>query len=190
MMKNKNIILFVVFVLVVGAFYFSNRKVDAPVVVAPDANIEKTEIEQKEICYFEQTVGGEFEGTVITDSAFTSVNYDVGARVYGIINWIPGEKDSLVGAYTGVVEASDVAGYPKRLNIIYAGAGEGIISRQQEILIVGERDIKTGIGEKVQDAEGVWKFKDTTKLVYENALPQVDCSTVPERLKTDYSKSN
>ncbi len=176
-----------VLLVIIGGIYFINKKeAVAPVVTPNNSQVSGIEAEVKEVCYYKETKGEES-----TDYAFTLVNYEAGGGVRGIINWIPGEKDSLVGSYTGVVEdQTGVEGYPTKLNIIYSGMGEGILSKQQEIIIVreDEKEIKTGIGEKEQNEDEVWKFKDITKLTYENALPMVDCSIVPERIKTDYSK--
>ena len=179
MNMNKSIALIIVLIAVAGVIYVSNKKAVAPVIVMPDT--------QKEICYFKET-----KGEQTTDDAFVSINYDPNGKVHGVINWIPGEKDSLVGAYAGVVEKNEDKGtmqsYPSRLNIVYAGAGEGVVSMQQEIMIVSANEVKTAVGEKFQDKDGVYQFKDTTNLIYENALPMVDCGTVQDRFKKDYSK--
>lgn len=105
------------------------------------------------------------------------------------MNWLPGEKDSLVGAYSGVVEQNPgMDGYPTRLNVIYIASGEGITNKQQEILIIGANDLKQGFGEKYQDKDGTWKLKNTNTLTYGNELPKADCNSVPNRIKADYSK--
>ena len=192
-MKDKNKSLVVVVVLLVliavaGIIYFFNKKENSPLVAPPDTNaVVSSMIEQGEVCYYKETMGEQ-----TSDYAFTSINYGENGEVHGIINWIPGEKDSLVGAYTGMLESNNIEGYPLRLNVIYAGAGEGIVSYQQEIIIVGDssrNNIKTGIGEKYLDNDGVYKFKDINKLVFGNELPRIDCNSVPERFKTDYSMS-
>ena len=174
MSKKTGTILILLIIVVLGVIYFTNKKeAVAPVVEAP-----------KELCYFKQTVG-----TESTDDAFVSINYDEGGKVHGIINTIPSEKDSLVGTYTGVVEKSEVPGYTSRLNIIYSAYGEGILSKMQEIILVGANGIKTGTGEMYKDTDGIWKIKDMSKLAYDQAMPKVDCGGVPERLKGDYSKT-
>jgi hypothetical protein len=195
MSKNKILVLVILIIAVLGFAYYSftHKQAETPIAVTPEANVPTPE-PQGEVCYFKQTTGGEFEGTVIMDTAFTSVNYGGEGKVHGIINWIPGEKDSLVGTYMGmmepnVVKGEVVAGYPTRLNILYTASGEGIVNRQQEILVVGPNDIKTGIGEKYQDTDGIFKFRDINTLTYENALPKVDCASVEARFKADYSKA-
>ncbi len=186
MNKNKSKIIALIILVIIGIIYFATKKDMVPVAVVPDTNTEVKTIQKKEVCYFKETVG-----TQSTDYAFTSINYDVNNKVHGLINWIPGEKDSLVGAYAGTVEKSPrTGGYDEKLNIIYTGAGEGIISKQQELILVGDNEIKTAIGEKEQDKDGIWRFKDLSKVTYENALPLVDCSVVPDKIKKDYSKTN
>ena len=171
--------------LVAGAIYFfTSKRVVAPVVVK-DTNM----VTRKDACYFRET-RGEFEGAPLVDYAFASVNYDSGDEVHGIINLIPAEKDSMVGTYTGIVENNEgMKGYPFRLNAIYAGLGEGVVSYQQEVIIVSENDIKMGSGERYLDTDGVYRFKDISTLVYNNTLPKIDCASVPEVLSADYSIS-
>jgi len=181
MTKKALVILALIIIVAVGVVYFKGKEAGGPGVSDKGNPVAGA---SKQYCYFKETTGEES-----TDSAFTSVNYGAEGKVSGIINWIPGEKDSLVGIYTGSVEKSDVPGYPTRLNIIYSGWGEGILSKQQEVIIVGAGSIKTGVGEKYQDADGVWKIKDTSALTYSNELPMVDCGIVPERIKADYSKT-
>lgn len=183
MNKNKPRIIAFVLVALIGIVYFATRKHVVPLTVVPD-NTKPSVIEKKEVCYYKETVG-----TQSTDNAFTSINYDEGGKVHGIINWIPGEKDSLVGSYIGTIENNNKYGGATRLNIIYTASGEGIVNKQQEIIVVDDvaNQIKTGIGEKVQDKDGIWRFKDVKTLIYDNPLPMVDCNTVPERFKKDYS---
>jgi hypothetical protein len=184
-MKKSTVFILILIVIIIGVVYSATKKKMLPLTVVPEA-IEPGETipasESKEVCYYKETKG---EST--SDFAFTSVMYDPGSKVHGIINWIPGEKDSLVGTYTGTVEADK--GGQQKLDIIYAGIGEGHLSRQQEILLVGKNDIQTGIGEMYLDADGVYKIKDQKNLTYDNSLPMVDCATVPERIKKDYSST-
>ncbi len=178
MNKKTTGIIALIIIVIAGIYYFANKKeAIAPVVVAPIA-------EQKELCYFRETVGAES-----TDDAFISINYGAGGKAYGIINTIPSEKDSLVGAYTGTVEKGEIPGYPTSLNIIYAANGEGIVSNEQEIILVGTSDIKVGTGEMEKGSDGIWKIKDMTKLTYDAPMPKVDCASVPDRIKADYSKT-
>ncbi|HEV7424473.1 MAG TPA: hypothetical protein VGO21_04775 [Candidatus Paceibacterota bacterium] len=183
MNKNISAVLILLIILVLGIVYFTNKKeAVAPVSTTPAV---VTTPDSKEMCYFKETVG-----TESTDDAFTSINYDEGGKVHGIINTIPSEKDSLVGTYTGTVESNPgMVGYPTQLNIIYAAYGEGILSNQQELIAVGTNDIKTGTGEMYKDTDGVWKIKDMSKVVYDNAMPKVDCASVTPRFKADYSKT-
>jgi hypothetical protein len=177
MNKKTTGILILIMIAVIGIVYFTNRKeAIAPVVSAP-----------QEVCYFKETVG-----TESTDDAFVSINFSPDGNASGIMNTIPSEKDSLVGTYTGTIEPNPSmgpAGYPTRLNIIYAAYGEGILSKQQELIAIGAKDIKVGTGEMYKDTDGVWKIKDLTKVTYDTPMPKVDCSSVPDRIKADYSKT-
>jgi hypothetical protein len=184
MNQNRTILIVLVLLVIIGGFYFFNKKEAVAPIVIDTQVTQPSASANGEVCYYKETKG---EGS--TDYAFTSIKYD-GNNVSGVINWIPGEKDSLVGVYTGTVEKSDVPGYPNRINILYTASGEGITNKQQEILIIGANDIETAIGEKNQDASGVYRFKDVNNLTYSNQLPKVDCNTVPERLKKNYMNDN
>ncbi len=187
MKKNTINFLILIVLVVIGIIYFKTKKSEAPVVVAPEpTTTTKPTNEGQEICYYKETKGDGY-----SDHGFISVNYEANNKVHGVMNWIPGEKDSLVGSFTGTVESTTgVPGYASRLNVIYTGAGEGIVSKQQEILIISSADIKQGFGPKEQGADGVYKLTDINNLTYDNPLPMVDCSTVPERIKTDYTGVN
>ncbi len=143
-----------------------------------------------EACFLKETSGVASDGQPAKDYHFISVNYDPENEIHGIKNWLPAEKDSQVGSYTGSAERyGGMPGYPVKLDVIYAGMGEGMSYYQQEVILVGENDIRIGGGERFLDADGVYKFKNADVLVYEESLPKIDCSLVPQTVGTDYSIS-
>ncbi len=140
---------------------------------------------QKEVCYLKSTKNS--IGTM--DNWFFSVDYETSDQVHGIINYIPGEQESLVGTYIGAVEKNEkMPGYPNRLNVLYAAYGEGKMSLQQEIILLGEKDIKMASGEKYLDTDGAYKFKDISKLTFKDIIPQTDCASVSDPIKKNYVK--
>ncbi len=187
MTKNQKAIFIIVLTLaVIGVVVWAKRTV-APASVAPIQIVHtETPVQNtnpNEVCYLRET---KYE--MGTDYAFISVNYNLNNNeVYGIMNWIPSEKDSLVGVHKGTVTQMNGS---KMLNVIYTAYGEGIVNRQQEILLIGENDIKQGVGEKYQNKDGVYMFKDIAKLTYDNLLPKADCASVPNRIKANYSKQS
>lgn len=182
-MKKIISLIVVLFLVGAGVFAIYSKKVQAPVEinVSDTTVVVDNQAMNKEICFLQET-----KGELGSDFQFISVNYDKDNKVYGVMNWMPYEKDSLVGNYKGTVEVSNDTLYPKRLNIIYSGEGEGILSLQQEILLLGSNDVVQMSGEKYADKDGVYKYKDITKLEKSYSIPMVDCATVAKNLKTDY----
>lgn len=186
MNKKAIVILVIVLVAIVGIVYFViNKQALLPDEAGVDQNAGLSPLSSKnEICYFGETNGEEGK-----DSTFVSVNYD-GDKVNGVINFIPGERESLVGTYMGTVERSEIPPYQNRLNVLYTAIGEGVTSKQQEVILVNEKDLMMGTGEKYQDKDGVYKYRNATNLTYDKVVPMVSCAGVAERFKKDYSKTN
>ncbi len=188
---NKIILAIVgVLLIVVGGFYILKEQdvTTTPVAVSEDTsqiaqNIQ-TEVTPKEICFYKET---KVPGSTEVDKDFTSIVYDSSSKVHGIMNWIPVEKDSLVGTYTGTVTDSGIPDYPWKISLLYRGIGEGVVSFQEGVIIVGDAGLKTGYGERYLDRDGTFKWKDVQKQSYDNPIPVVDCSSVPEQVKADYS---
>ncbi len=189
MTKNNKILLVLVLLVLAIIIYGVSKKKQIPLTVVPDQTGETlgdTVTVGKEYCYFQETKGKE-----TSDYLFTSIVYDSKDTVHGVMNWLPGEKDSLVGEYTGTVTTNTKdADFPKKITILYTSTGEGMVATQEEMFIVGKTGLKQGIGEKYEDMNGMYRFKNGESVIYENFVPAVDCGKVAQRFKTNYLNPN
>lgn len=193
-MKDKNkIIILSVLVLFIGFCIFVSKNNKNELVLNTNQDTKDVNTDET-ICFYKET-WGQGESVKIVDKNLITLKFDnqrrdVGTGVSGIINWIPQEKDSNVGSYVGKIikKESDGTLFIDALSTSY---GEGIKFNQQEIIKVTSENASIGIGEKKENTQGVFVYKDLTdlnKLSFETKLDKVSCSSVPPNINKDYTK--
>lgn len=91
----------------------------------------------------------------------------LGELANGVYNWLPGEKDSKTGSFTGSFENGIVTA-------LYTYTAEGMTAKEEVLFQLEGNGLRIGTGELVE-SEGVWLFKDRSLAVYGNPLPEVPC---------------
>ena len=114
-----------------------------------------------------------------------------GEKVTGQLNYLPGEKDTKVGKIEGTVGPVDKIAMARTADLWWNTFGEGISAKEQLRIIFGEGTASIGAGELVDRGDGVYVYKDPTKLQYAFSLTDVSCSDLTERENVEsYLKNN
>lgn len=100
------------------------------------------------------------------DSLFVKLSV-VGNNVTGILNWLPSEKDKMIGTLVGTLQDDIVTA-------VYSYSAEGVSANEQKIIKLQENNvlIKTGELEKQND---LWVIKDKENAIFSEAIPKVAC---------------
>ena len=99
-----------------------------------------------------------------------------GQQVAGAFNFVPAEKDSKTGTFTGTAGAMDPMTSSRTADVIWNVSGEGMTNREQLLIQFGEGSAAAGFGEMRQDADGVWRYVNPSRLSYSPTLSQTDCN--------------
>lgn len=99
----------------------------------------------------------------------------------GELKFMPGEKDSKVGSFTGNVSAVDKSMMARTINAIWNTAAEGMNAKEELKIIFGEGTASIGTGEMVERDDGIYAYKDPSKLNYSLNLSDVACSDLTLR---------
>lgn len=135
------------------------------------ASNAKEELVNESHCYLQVTktpsavVGTDtFPGT--PDSLYVRLDI-LGELVNGVYDWLPGEKDSKTGSFTGTLENGTVTA-------LYTYDAEGMTAKEEVLFKVDDGGLRIGTGE-LMESEGVWLFKDKGLAVFGKPIPEVPC---------------
>jgi hypothetical protein len=99
-----------------------------------------------------------------------------GIQATGELKLLPAEKDSKVGKFTGVVSAVDKIAMARTASLWWDTLAEGMNTKEELKITFGEGTANIGFGEMVDRGDGVYVYKDATKLNYSLSLTDVACS--------------
>jgi hypothetical protein len=170
-MKKILIVAFVL-VVVIGAFYFINTK-DAvsPVVVTPPV-VE--EVKPVELCFMQK---GKVNEQGFFDKFTLKMLIDnKEGKVSGELNLLPAEKDKKVGKFEGTVSEVDKVMMARTVDATWDTLAEGMNTKEQLKFIFGEGTASIGFGEMVDRGDGVYVYKDQSKILYNLQLTDVACT--------------
>lgn len=184
----KKILLFVVIIaIILGVFYFINKKeaipIVLPVVVSPVVN----EKEQTEFCF------AKF-GTPDSDGNYDKYTLRLmldGDKARGELNFLPKEKDTKTGEFEGIVSAVDKTMMGRTADLFWFTSAEGMNVKEQLKIIFGEGNASIGFGEMVDRGDGVYVYKDVKNISYNLNLTDVACTDLVERASVEnYLRDN
>ena len=146
-------------------------------------NITPAVIETKEpinMCYFRliKTDRGFFDKTWIKLSILDD-------KVTGEFYSIPAEKDSKIGTFEGTVGPVDKTSMSRNADVWWDTIGEGMKVREELSIEFGDGSASVGAGEMIDRGDGVYVYKDKTKLAYNESLSQYDCIYLDEKILTE-----
>lgn len=164
-MKNIKHIAIVLAVIALGVFAFSKK--DSSIVTEESQLPSNSGIN---FCYIWNTEAG--------DSASLKMNLsgDGGSIVSGQFDYMPYEKDSKTGKFTGMAGAVDPYKMARTANVIWTAMGEGIVNQEQLYIDFGEGMAYPAFGEMTINSNGVYTYKDLNNLTYPIAMQETECS--------------
>ncbi|MBS3913463.1 MAG: hypothetical protein KG003_03120 [Bacteroidetes bacterium] len=104
-----------------------------------------------------------------------------GDKVNGELKFLPAEKDSKLGKFEGTVTEVDEAGSPKIVSAIWEVFAEGTSNKEELRIMLGEGKASIGFGEIVVRGDGVYGYKDPSKIAYSLDLVTIPCGDIDER---------
>jgi len=150
-------------------------------------NIEDTDTEKSiAMCFYlsNKTKNG------LYDKAWLKLSI-INEKITGEFYNIPAEKDSKVGTFEGTVGPVDKMSMSRRANVWWDSFAEGMKIKEELVIDFGEGNSTVGFGEMVDRGDGVYVYKDKSKLTYIDSMGQIDCLYLDEKISVEkYIKDN
>lgn len=102
----------------------------------------------------------------VTDSLFIQLTVN-GDSITGIWNWLPAEKDKMVGTLAGTIHNNEA-------KTIYTYTAEGQTAKEEKLFKIDGDTLRIKNGE-LEERNGVWMLKNET-IPYNESVPRVDCT--------------
>lgn len=170
MTTRQIVIAFAVLVLIgVVVGLARDTKPTPPVVVTPPSP------QETKFCYYysEKTPSG------LYDRAWIRIKGTTDSKVTGEFNNYPAEKDSKIGTFAGSEYREGEDGVGEYL-VIWDILAEGMRAKEELFISNSNEFAAAAFGEMVQGSNGVYVYKDKTKVTYQTPLPQIDCAQLDE----------
>ena len=152
---------FIVFVVLLVLFVLIGTLSSAPKHVAAPVATTQTS------CYIWNTEAG--------DKATLTLTVD-GAVATGSIAFLPAEKDSKRGDFTGVISLEKDTRGNRTVHAWWNAAAEGSVTKEEVLITVGDSIASVGFGAMKAQSDGSYIYADTTALTYQPALQKTDCT--------------
>ncbi len=102
----------------------------------------------------------------VTDSLFIQLTVN-GDSVTGIWNWLPAEKDKMVGTLAGTIHNNEA-------KAIYTYTAEGQTAKEEKLFKIDGDTLRIRNGE-LEEHNGIWMLKNAQTTPYNESVPRVDC---------------
>jgi len=121
------------------------------------------------------------------DAAWVKMNI-LGEKVTGEFYNLPAEKDSKIGMFEGTVGPLNQASMSRTANVWWESLAEGMAVREELVIEFGEGSAVALFGEMADRGDGVYVYKDKTKLTLGAVLWQIDCEQLDKNLVESLKK--
>jgi hypothetical protein len=189
----KKVIFFVAIILIIiGIFYFVNKKeAIAPVVndsaSENDQTIIPPETTQVEYCYASFGIPDK-NGYYDIDTLRLILDGD---KAKGELNMLPGEKDSKTGEFEGTMGAVDSVTKMRTADLWWFSLAEGNLVKEQLKIIFDNDKASIGFGEMVDRGDGVYVYKNLENISYTLDIPKIACLDLTVRANVEnYLRDN
>lgn len=183
----KQILLIILIIIVVGVVILSIKPKET---IAPIEKIDDTTVVEPlktfNLCYYRSTKND----NDFYDIAWLKLNIQ-GEKINGEFHNVPAEKDSKIGSFEGTVGPVDQKSMARTANVWWNSKAEGIEVKEELEIKFGEGSATAGFGEMIDRGDGVYAYKDKSKLYYIEQMNQYDCDYLDEKLFVEkYIKDN
>jgi hypothetical protein len=184
-MKNSKYILVVIIFVLAVFLLVSKKKADTVPTPAPEKITVKEEIKDTkqpiELCFAKFGVP---DKNGFYDQYTLRLNLS-GEKVKGELNLLPRDKDRKTGEIEGTVGKVDPKMMARQADLWWFTSTEGMSVKEELRIIFGEGTAEIGFGEMMDRGDGVYVYKDTTKLNYSLQLTDVACTDFTERVNVE-----
>lgn len=115
------------------------------------------------------------------DRAWLKMNI-LGDKVTGEYQNLPAEKDSKVGEFNGTVGKMDPKISGRIADVWWNSFGEGMKVKEELKIEFGEGSAIALFGEMIDIGDGVYVYKDATKLTPGFQMSQTDCESLDDKI--------
>jgi hypothetical protein len=177
MYKIKQILIGILIITVIGLIIVNikyNRE------YPPNINNISIKTEQKKLiesCYYQSTK----TDRGFYDFLWLKLNIS-GDEIRGEFHSLPAEKDSKVGTFEGTVGPLDQSIMARHADVWWNSVAEGMNVKEELSIIFGDGSASVATGEMIDRGDGVYIYKDKTKLTYIEGMGQIDCEYLDEKL--------
>lgn len=165
------IVISIIVVIIIVIFVFLLNNKNSNIVENPPAG------NTIEMCY--QYSKGTSAGFV--DRAWLKMSI-LGDKVTGEYQNLPAEKDSKVGKFTGTVGLMDPKISGRIADVWWDSFAEGMSVTEQLKIEFGEGSAVALFGEMIDRGDGVYVYKDATKLTAGFQMSQTDCEALNDKI--------
>jgi uncharacterized protein YxeA len=176
MKKILPIILIVLFF--VGIYFFVSYNNKKEIVINDDDTNNVVNVSPIQLCFYKSTK---------TNSSFNDVSWLrlnlSGEKVTGEFNYLPAEKDRKTGNFEGTVGAVDKMAMARTADVWWSSMAEGMQNKEQLRIVFGEGNAQVAFGEMVDRGDGIYVYKDISKLSYGENMSDVSCDELNTLIK-------
>lgn len=177
-------IVFIVVLIIISIFVVKNKKTE--IVENPIVQNQDPVKEAIGMCYqySKDTPSG------FADRAWLKMSIS-GDKVTGEYQNLPAEKDSKVGKFSGTVGKMDPKISGRIADVWWESEGEGMSVTEQLKIEFGEGSAVALFGEMTERGDGVYVYKDATKLTPGFQMSQTDCDSLDDKVLVEkYIRNN
>jgi len=168
MKKILPIILIVLFFA--GIYFFVSYNDKKETVINDDDTNNVVAVNPIQLCFYKSTK----TNSNFNDVSWLRLNLS-GEKVTGEFNYLPAEKDKKTGTFEGTVGAVDKMAMARTADVWWSSMAEGMQNKEQLRIVFGEGNAQAGFGEMVDRGDGVYVYKDISKLSYGENMSDVSC---------------
>lgn len=180
------IIIPIITVAITAIILNTTSKKEVLMEIKKTGTIEETPTGYKNFCYYrsEKTEKG------IYDKTWIKLNI-IGDKVTGEYQNIPADSDSKTGTFEGTIYQPNEKIIKKHADVWWNSRTKGIEIKEELAVEWNDESATVGLGEMIQRQDGIFVYRDKTKLIYTKPINQVDCDSLNEKLSVEqYIREN
>jgi hypothetical protein len=179
MVKKIAFFLFCVFIVIAGISVFNADRKN-------NNSKPNLETESKSLCYLKS----DKTDRNFFDEAWLRLDL-AGEKVTGEFRNLPAEKDSKVGKFSGTVSSLNQASMSRTADVMWDSFAEGMNVTEELLIEFGDGNAAVLFGEMADRGDGVYIYKDKSKILSLQNLNQIACEDLQEKLLVEkYVREN
>jgi hypothetical protein len=173
----KKLIIVILGIIFIGFMFYFSRSNQSKIENNTLNNPIVDSVKPITLCFYKESKSQ----NNLSDVSWLRMNLS-GDKVDGEFQNLPAEKDKKVGKFEGTVSKVDPNLMGRTALVWWNSMAEGMQTKEQLQIVFGEGDAQIGFGEMVDRGDGVYIYKDLSKLTYGDAMTDVNCDDIPTKL--------